>query len=120
MKLLIHNLRLMLIGLTWLVSMSLVNGQVTKIMGLVVDADTKEPIPFAHVYFEGKQIGVSADFNGEFSIETRERVDSIFISCVGYKTQFKKVTPYIFQRLNFELLPDNITLQEVIIFPGEN
>jgi len=120
MKLIVYNHRLILIVLLWLASISLACGQVTKIMGLVLDADTKEPIPFAHVYFEGKKIGVSTDFNGEFSIETRERVDSIFISCIGYVTEEKKVTPFIFQSLTFELLPDKITLQEVVIRPGEN
>ncbi len=120
MKLIVYNHRLILIVLLWLASISLACGQVTKIMGLVLDADTKEPIPFAHVYFEGKKIGVSTDFNGEFSIETREKVDSIFISCIGYVTEEQKVTPFIFQSLTFELLPDEITLQEVVIRPGEN
>jgi hypothetical protein len=116
----IHKIHALLIVLFWLVSLTSVNGQVTKIMGLVLDATTKEPIPFAHVYFEGKKIGVSADFNGEFSIETRESVDSIFISCVGYITKAQKVTNNAFQSLTFELQPDNITLQEVVILPGEN
>lgn len=120
MKPLNHILRLTLILLIWHLSVFMLNAQVTKIMGLVIDAETNEPIPFAHVYFEGKKIGVSTDFNGEFSIETKEKVDSIFISCIGYLTQAQKVSTHVFQSITFELQIDKITLQEVIIVPGEN
>jgi hypothetical protein len=116
----IHKIRILLTLLVWLGSMAFANAQLTKIMGLVLDARTEEPIPFAHVYFEGKKIGVSSDFNGEFSIETREAVDSIFVSCVGYITKAQKVTRNVFQSLTFALQPDEIMLQEVVILPGEN
>ena len=54
--------------------------QLTKIMGKVIDAQTKEPIPFVNVYFAGTTIGTISDFNGEFSIETMNARDSITAS----------------------------------------
>ncbi|MBE9491822.1 MAG: carboxypeptidase-like regulatory domain-containing protein [Bacteroidetes bacterium] len=112
--------RLVFIVLLWQIISTPVDAQITKIMGRVIDAETKEPVLFAHVYFKGKQIGVSTDFNGDFSIETKAVIDSIFISYVGYISQARKITPNIFQSLTIELIPDKILLKEVVILPGEN
>ena len=47
--------------------------QTTVVSGIVMDAGTKDPIPFASVYFkEGK--GVTADSTGHFEMRTN-RVD---------------------------------------------
>ena len=56
--------------LAMLISVS-TTAQVTKIMGVVTDVVTGEPVPFANVYFQGKTIGVTSGFNGEFAIETK-------------------------------------------------
>lgn len=95
-------------------------GQVTKIMGMISDAVSNEPIPFANVYFYGTTIGVTSDFEGHFSIETKTPTDSLFASYIGYETQAKKVFKNRFQEINFQLRPVNIDLPEVTILAGEN
>ncbi|MCD4736613.1 MAG: DUF5686 and carboxypeptidase regulatory-like domain-containing protein [Bacteroidales bacterium] len=95
-------------------------GQVTKIMGSVIDKETKEPVPFANVYFAGTTIGVSSDFNGEFSIETKNPSDTLVASSMGYKSQYHIVIRNRFQEIIFEMEPDNISLPEVVILAGEN
>ena len=95
-------------------------GQKTKIMGVVKDAHTGEPVLFANVYFQGKTIGVTSGFNGEFAIETKTPSDTLVVSFIGYITQKRKITRNIFQELVFELEPDNVTLRAVEIHPGEN
>jgi hypothetical protein len=45
--------------------------QITKIMGTVTDARTKEPIPFVNILIRGTTLGVLSDFEGNFAIEFR-------------------------------------------------
>jgi hypothetical protein len=96
------------------------SGQVTKIMGTISDASTGEPIPFANVYFYATSIGVTSDFDGHFSIETKAPSDSLIASYIGYETQAKKVYKNRFQEISFQLQPINIDLPEVTILAGEN
>ncbi len=96
------------------------SGQVTKIMGTITDAVTGEPVPFANVYFFGTTIGVTSDFEGHFSIETKTPTDSLKASYIGYKTSSKKIFKNRFQEVNFQLQPVNIDLPEVVIVAGEN
>ncbi|MEZ5197174.1 MAG: DUF5686 family protein [Bacteroidales bacterium] len=95
-------------------------GQVTKIMGVVMDAETREPIPFASIYFKGTTIGVTSDFNGAFSIESKHPSDTLVASCMGYGPQNIKVFKNRFQEVNFMLSSMNVDLPEVVILAGEN
>ena len=95
-------------------------GQVTKIMGKVIDAETSEPIPFANVYFKGTTIGATSDFDGNFSIETKSPTDSLTASCMSYNIQSVKIFKYRFQEINFELKSAEFDLPEVVILAGEN
>lgn len=97
-----------------------VSGQLTKIMGKVTDAETKEPIPFANILLKGTTVGVTSDFDGNYSIETKIPADTLVASYMGYKTQSVKVFKYRFQEINFELQSKNINLPEVTILAGEN
>lgn len=94
--------------------------QVTKIMGKVIDSGTKEPIPFANVFFTGTTIGITSDFDGNYSLETKTPSDSLVASYMGYLKQSKKIYPNRFQEVNFELQSQNIDLPEVTILAGEN
>lgn len=96
------------------------HAQVTKIMGKVIDYTSQEPIPFANVYFKGTTIGVTTDFEGRFSIESKQATDTLIASSMGYEQQLKKINKYRFQDITFTLMPSNIDLPEVVIVAGEN
>ncbi|RLD58827.1 MAG: carboxypeptidase-like regulatory domain-containing protein, partial [Bacteroidetes bacterium] len=96
------------------------NGQVTKIMGKVIDSSTGEPIPFANVFFNGTTIGVTSDFDGNFSLETRTPSDTLVASYMGYYTMEKKISKNKFQVVDFILKPKNFNLTEVVVVAGEN
>ncbi|MDT8393816.1 MAG: DUF5686 family protein [Bacteroidales bacterium] len=96
------------------------SAQITKIMGTVINSKTDEPIPFVNVYFEGANIGATSNFEGDYIIETYTPGDSLTASFVGYHSVTKKVTPKIFQQINFSLDPSEVLLEEVVILPGEN
>ena len=96
------------------------NAQVTKVMGKITDAITRQPLPFANVYLKGNTIGVTSDFDGSYSLETRLRADSLVASYIGYRLAAKHLVLNKFQTIDFELYPSNLELSEVVITPGEN
>ena len=43
-------------------------GQATRITGVVTDAKTGQPVPFATVRYEGKTVGTTTAYDGKYSI----------------------------------------------------
>lgn len=113
-------MRILLLSIISMIFILPMHGQITKIMGTVTNAASGEPIPFVNIYFEGTTIGVTSDFEGQYSIETFSPGDSLTASYVGYNSETRSISPGIFQRVDFALTPDEIMLEEVIILPGEN
>ncbi len=61
--------------------------QVTKVTGVVVDADTDEPIIGASVLVKGTTIGTITDIDGKYTIENiPSGSKSLVISFVGMRT----------------------------------
>ena len=87
----------------------------TKINGIVIDAQTKEPLPFVNIFFEGKNIGTITDDKGKYSIEIQWASNRLGASFVGYVTQIKTINIGKNQVVNFNLEPTTITLNAVII-----
>ena len=96
------------------------NGQVTKIMGKVIDGSNGQPVPFANVFFNGTTIGVTSDFDGNYSLETKKPSDTLVASYMGYYTMEKKISKNKFQVVDFILKPKNFNLTEVVVLAGEN
>ncbi|QKG80335.1 DUF5686 and carboxypeptidase-like regulatory domain-containing protein [Tenuifilum thalassicum] len=95
-------------------------GQITKIRGTVLDAETKEPLPYVNVSFKNTAIGTITSDKGEFFLETRSTADTLIISFVGYKTETIKIRKGVYQELKVELKPDAVELEAVIVKPGES
>jgi hypothetical protein len=89
--------------------------QVTKIMGSVHDGLTKEPMPFVNIIIKGTTIGTLTDFNGNYSLEFKEKGDSIRAFLIGYSGIAYKIQLSQFQAIDFELVPQNLNLPEVTI-----
>lgn len=76
----------------------------TKVRGTVTDADTGEPIPFAGIYFKDTTIGLTADIDGKYILETRDPAAKILVcQLLGYDTQEKPVKVGAFTEVNFKL-----------------
>ena len=41
-----------------------------QIQGVVVDADSGDPLPYLNVYYEGKGVGTITDIDGNYSISS--------------------------------------------------
>jgi len=103
---------LLLISLLWSVT---AYPQVTKIMGIVREAGTGEPLPFVNILIPGSTTGTLTGFNGEYALEFRHTADSIQASLIGFSPTRKAVLVHQFQEINFELSPVSLDLPEVTI-----
>ena len=86
-----------------------------QIQGVVVDADSGDPLPYLNVYYEGKGVGTITDIDGKYSISSHPGWTKLTFSMVGYRTQVITVSSKT-TRLDVEMKPD-LVLDEVVIKP---
>lgn len=90
--------------------------QSTKVKGTVTDASTGEPLPFVNVWFPGTTVGVTTDFDGNYTIDTRYNVPhTIKVEILGYESQEGRVTIGGFTELDFALQPKSLILDGVTV-----
>ncbi|EOZ98426.1 hypothetical protein A33Q_1080 [Indibacter alkaliphilus LW1] len=88
--------------------------------GRVLNSETKEPVPFAHVYFKGfENQGTVTDIRGEFKLIPNSETDSLVISHVGFKIQLLPISS-IDASGSIYLFPKQIEMAEMIFLAGEN
>ena len=90
------------------------------IKGRVTDAETGDPIAFANVILRGTTVGITTDFEGYYSIQTKTLSDSLVVSYLGYLSQSKKLENVSEQTLNFQLKPSSFELEAFVFEAGEN
>jgi hypothetical protein len=93
--------------------------QKTIVSGKVVDAVSKEPLPFSPVMFVGTKSGAQTDLYGNYRIETYYSSDSLRVMVLGYAPLTKKVKQGITTVVNFELTTSSNQTSEVTIRPGD-
>ena len=77
--------KFILLGLLLVVTSGFVSAQGLKVTGVVTEAATNEPVPFATVSLKGATVGVSTDINGYYEIDAT--ADGVLIfSFIGLKT----------------------------------
>jgi len=98
---------------------STLSAQEIMVQGKVTDAGSGDPIPFATLLFKGTTIGVTTDFDGNFSLHTTQKADSIIATSIGYKPRTKALQAGK-QVINFQLEEGVTSLKEVVVAAGEN
>ena len=88
---------------------------ITRIKGIVLDAKTKEPLPFVNVTFKGANVGTTTDFDGKYNLETQWAKPTLSASFVGYKTLYKTVVIGKSQTINFFLKNDAVEMETFIV-----
>lgn len=104
-----------LFGLLVLSSLSVFAQDNTRVKGTIIDAETKEPLPFVNVAFVGKNIGTTTDFNGKYSLASKWASGTLTASFMGYEPQEMKVVVGDNQTIDFELRPTAVKLEEVTV-----
>ena len=99
MKLIINRLAIFILIMTT----SIVGYSQTIVKGIVRDANTKQPIQSASVYFKGGK-GVSTGEDGSYTLTTyNTNLSQVVYSYVGYKNVTKTITPFKEQEINVDL-----------------
>ncbi len=96
------------------------NAQQTFISGRVIDATTRDPIPFCNIYFNSTKEGTITDFDGYYKLESNQTADSLTASFIGYKRESFPLIANENQRINITLLSSTINLQEIVFHAEEN
>ena len=100
--------------LFFLFSSPMVFSQPITVKGVVLDAHSKDPIPFANVYQKSDPTkGVSADFDGFFEITFKEKPDVLAASALGYETLEFQYNGK--PELKIELPSSSVDLIEVVV-----
>lgn len=91
-----------------------------SVTGHVLDAETREPLPFANVTYNQHLAGTTADINGRFELKMGREFKEIEISYVGYVRKKLAIQSTEASDLEILLQPDKRLLEEVTVFAGEN
>ena len=89
----------------------------TKVSGIVLDK-SKQPIPFANVVFKKSNIGVVANEDGRFYIESPQKHSVLIISSAGYSEREIILENSVVYNLK-AVLNEAESLNEVVIFTGK-
>lgn len=85
----------------------------------MTDASTGDPIPFANVVIKGSAVGSSTDFDGMYEIKGDAASDTLLVSFIGYERKEKFYQRGITQRIDFQLNPEAMTLDDVVVYAGK-
>ncbi|MGS2762328.1 carboxypeptidase-like regulatory domain-containing protein [Sinomicrobium sp. M5D2P9] len=90
--------------------------QEKAVTGSVLNEDTGEPVPFAHLILVGKTSGTSTDENGDFRWIPEESDGDVMVrfSCVGFKSGMLPLSVLSGARVYLE--PDVEALNEVEVY----
>ncbi len=94
--------------------------QETVVSGKIRDNRTKEPLPYVSMGFKGFAGGTTSDFEGRFKISSKQEVDSLIVTYMGYKRKAIKINRHQTQVLTIELEEKTQEMSEAVIKPGIN
>jgi len=92
--------------------------QTTEIKGTVIDAKSKEILPFVSITVPGTRLGTTTDVDGNFSMKLNGNYQRITVTYVGYVSQTKSITPGVPQTVKVLLKADANVLSEVVVKSG--
>lgn len=91
-----------------------------EVEGVLLDAETREPVPYASVGVAGYSLGTSSNLQGQFSLKIPASLAAkgytLKISCVGFET---KTLENPTGTIEVQLAPSSIVLREVMVFGKE-
>ena len=97
-----------------MLSLNIIQAQ-TTINGSVVDEENNQPLPGVNVVVKGTFSGVSADFDGNFTLSVDQELPvTLEFSYLGFKTQTVEVVSDQ-DNINISLSPGSDALDEIVI-----
>ena len=90
-----------------------------SVSGIIKNAMTNEPIPFASVMVEGSQHGTSADTAGKFTLLVPAYETTLAISSLGFETAIIRLTESDKEEQIFNLAPMAMEMEPVVVSTSE-
>ena len=87
-----------------------------QVYGVVTDSLTNETLPYISISHNKEGIAIT-DNSGYYKINIKPEYESLTFSAVGYKTKTIKLIPGKTKKLDIQLVPDNILLDEMVVRP---
>ena len=106
-----------LLLLSFLLLIGGVKAQNTIIRGVVTDSVTGEALAYVSLLFKGTTIGTATDMDGNFYLSAATSVRNLEVSYLGYDTKEIEIKPGRLNKLEIELVPSGIALNEVVVKP---
>ena len=104
-------------------------GQQIVVSGIINDADTGQPVPFANIGIMGKALGTVTNVSGEYELHLPKQhvSDTLVVSCIGYYNQKIMVgnipagSPYdvllknrTYNLLEITVRPEELTAKQIL------
>ena len=97
------------------------NAQVFSISGSVMDSVTKQKLAFVNIIVnDDGTFGTTTDIDGNFSITSRNEIEKLTFSYVGYRKKSVSIEDLSSKSNKIRLSPISYKLDEVVFYAGEN
>ncbi|MDL2222877.1 DUF5686 and carboxypeptidase regulatory-like domain-containing protein [Bacteroidales bacterium OttesenSCG-928-M11] len=112
-------MKIQLLVLFFILTSSILQAQTLK--GVVIN-DQNEPIPAASIYITETKQGIISNFDGEFSIQLNPGMYRFEVRAIGFQSYEKKIEVKDKESIELTIVlePKNISLNEVLVTPGED
>jgi outer membrane receptor protein involved in Fe transport len=98
---------------------NVISAQKGTFIGVVTDKEmNNEPLPFANVFVKGTTVGVTTDFDGNYTLNVAEGEWTIVFSFIGYETVEKVVTVVADESIELNQVmgaSEGVGLDEVVV-----
>lgn len=90
-----------------------------SLSGMVVDAETREPLPYANILIKMLGIGTVTNSSGQFSFMVRNYIsgNQIAFSFMGYSNSYFTIENISRENLVIEMVPKAYELQGITVLP---
>lgn len=95
------------------------NNKQRTIIGIIIDKETKEPIPFSNAYIKGTLTGVVSDFDGVFKITIPTSTDSLWFNSMGYVDCSLPLSALKADTNRVIMRPTTIAIREIKVTPDD-
>ena len=115
----IFSKRLLLLSVSIFLIQLMTFGQSTRLVGQVLDAQSKQPLAFVTIGIDGTNQGFSTDIDGRFSATITDQSANLVFSYIGYDRKKLSIAEVLISP-TILLTQKAVSVKEVKVIPGIN
>ncbi|MGF1671845.1 MAG: DUF5686 family protein [Balneolaceae bacterium] len=85
------------------------------IRGIVLDAESNEPLPSANILIEDSYTGTITNREGEFILSIEKLPATLIFRYIGYQTETVRITEFDSENLEVKLKPAVVEMDEIVV-----